>query len=50
MSYYVHSRFQQSRNQLHKEQNNETQKHDELYKNNGTQQTRSSKTNWVRYL
>ena len=30
----VHSRFQQSRNQLHKEQNNETQKHDELYKNN----------------
>ena len=46
----VHSRFQQSRNQLHKEQNNETQKYDELYKNNRTQQTRSSKTNWVRYL
>ena len=38
MSYYVHSRFQQSRNQLHKEQNNETQKHDESYKNNRTQQ------------
>ena len=34
----VHSRFQQSRNQLHKEQNNETQKYDELYKNNPTQQ------------
>ena len=30
----VHSRCQQSRNQLHKEQNNETQKHDEFYKNN----------------
>ena len=28
----VHSRFEQSRNQLHKEQNNETQKHDESYK------------------
>ena len=34
----VHSRIQQSRNQLHKEQNSETQKHDELYKNNRTQQ------------
>ena len=28
----IHSRFQQSQNQLHKQQNNETQKHDELYK------------------
>ena len=34
----VHSRCQQSRNQLNKKQNNETQKHDELYKNNQTQQ------------
>ena len=33
----VHSRFQRSRNQLHKEQNNETQNHNELYKNNRTQ-------------
>ena len=33
----VHSRFEQSRNQLHKEQSNETQKH-ELHKNNRTQQ------------
>ena len=34
----VHSRFQPSQNQLHKVQNNETQKYDELYKNNPTQQ------------
>ena len=34
----IYSRFQQSPNQLHKQQNNETQKHDELCKNNGTQQ------------
>ena len=34
----IHSRFQQSQNQLHKQQNNETQKHDELCKNNQTQQ------------
>ena len=30
----VYSCFQQSRNQLHKGENNETQKHDELCKNN----------------
>ena len=34
----IHSRFQQSQNKLRKQQNNETQKHDELCKNNGTQQ------------
>ena len=34
----IHSCFQQSQNQLRKEQNNETQKHDELCKNNRTQQ------------
>ena len=34
----VDSSFQKSRNQLHREQNNETQKHDELYKNIRTQQ------------
>ena len=34
----IHSRFQQSQNQLHKQQNNETQKYDELCKNNRTQQ------------
>ena len=34
----IHSRFQQSQNQLHKQQNNKTQKHDELYKSNRTQQ------------
>ena len=34
----IHSRFQQSENQLHKQQNNETQKHYELCKNNRTQQ------------
>ena len=32
----IHSCFQQSQNQLHKQQNNETQKHDELCKNNRT--------------
>ena len=30
----IHSRFQQSQNQLRKHQNNESQKHDELNKNN----------------
>ena len=34
----IHSYFQQSQNQLRKQQNNETQKHDELNKNNRTQQ------------
>ena len=34
----IHSCFQQSQNQLRKEENNETQKHDELCKNNRTQQ------------
>ena len=34
----IHLRFQQSQNQLHKQQNNETQKHDELCKNNRKQQ------------
>ena len=34
----IHSRFQQSQNQLYKQQNNETQKHYDLCKNNRTQQ------------
>ena len=34
----IHSRFQQSQNQLRKKQNNETQKHDKLCINNRTQQ------------
>ena len=34
----IHSRFQQSQNQLRKQQNNETQKHDKLCKNHRTQQ------------
>ena len=34
----IHSRFQQSQNQLYKQQNNKTQKHDDLCKNNRTQQ------------
>ena len=30
----IQQRFQQSPNQLHTERNNQTHKHDELYKNN----------------